>query len=64
LDVTEIMEILTAAGNNTVTQIAIEEGSMDKSGNELIREIELLERGLMNLMTIAHDAGKKGQELV
>jgi len=64
LDVTEIMEVLKAAGNNAVTQIAIEEGSMDKTGNELIREIELLEHGLMNLMTIAHAAGKKGQEII
>jgi hypothetical protein len=44
--------------------LTVEEGHRDKTGYELIREIELFEHGLMNLMTIAHAAGKKGQEIV
>jgi hypothetical protein len=64
LSTAEIMDILKQAGNERVEGIAIEEGSMDKTGNELLREIELAEHGYMNLMTIAHAAGKKGQEIV
>lgn len=60
----EIVAILTAAGNNRVEGLAIEEGSMDKTGNQLLREIELAEHGFKNLMTIAHAAGKKGQEII
>lgn len=60
----DIVPILEAAGNECPVGLAIEEGSMDKTGNELLREIELMERGYINIMTIAHNAGKKGQEII
>ncbi len=64
LSADEITAILTKAGNEQPVGLAIEEGSMDKTGNELLREIELAEHGFINLMTIAHAAGKKGQEII
>ena len=66
LSITEIMDILKAAGNECPhgNGLTVEEGSMDKTGNQLLREIELMQHGLMNLMLIAHAAGKKGREIV
>lgn len=64
LSVSEIITILQTAGVNQPVGLALEEGSMDKTGIELLREIELMEYGLKNIMTIAHAAGKKGQEII
>lgn len=64
LSAKEIIAILGSAGDEQPVGLALEEGSMDKTGNELLREIELAEHGFMNLMTIAHDAGKKGKEII
>ena len=60
----EILHIFKLAGNSSPLGVTLEEGSMDKTGNQLLEDIGLMTHGLMNLMTIAHDAGKKGQELV
>ena len=64
LSADEIIRILKLAADKQPIGMAIEEGSMDKTGNELLREIELAEHGFINLMTIAHAAGKKGQEII
>ena len=64
MSVDDVLNVLRIAGPVPPKGIAVEKGHRDKSGNELLREIELFERGLMNLMTIAHAAGKKGQEIV
>lgn len=59
-----IAGILTAAGNNPPILLDVAEAYKGQSGNQLLREIELLERGYMNAMTIAHAAGKRGQEII
>lgn len=64
MDADEIIHILKLAGDTTPLGISIVEGSMDKTGNQLLREIELAEYGFKNLMTIAHAAGKKGKEII
>jgi hypothetical protein len=64
MSVGEAIHILKLAGDTTPLGLAIEEGHKDKTGDELLREIALMKHGLMNLMTIAHAAGKKGQEII
>jgi len=66
MDAEDITAFLKMAGDNQPQDLglAIEEGSMDKTGNELLREIELAEYGFKNLMTIAHAAGKQGKEII
>lgn len=63
MSVDAVLHMLKEAGDNPPVGLAIEEGHQDKTGNDLLREIEYFERGLMNLMTIAHAAGAKGQEI-
>jgi len=65
LKVNDYINILKQVGHGKPhgSGLSVEEGHRDKTGYELLREIELMERGLMNLMTIAHAAGKKGQEI-
>jgi hypothetical protein len=60
----EIIHVLTLAGDTSPLGLSVVDGLSDMTGNQLLREIELAEHGYKNLMTIAHAAGKKGQEIV
>ena len=60
----DIHHALINAGDKVPMGLPVEEGYRNLTGNQLLREIKLMEHGLMNLMTIAHAAGKKGQEIV
>jgi len=60
---TEIMQTLTVAGGHE-PELVVEEQYSGLSGKQLLKEIDLMERGLKSLMTMAYDAGKLGQEIV
>jgi len=64
LSLTEIFTILEKAGENQPVGLALEEGSMDMTGDQLLYEIEMSERGLKNIMTLAYNAGKDGKEII
>ena len=64
LSLTEIFKILETAGDNQPVGLTIEEGSMDKTGEQLLYEIEMAERGFKNIMTLAYDAGKAGKDII
>jgi len=59
----EIMQILTVAGG-TEPQLTVEEQYSGLSGKQLLKEIDLMERGLKSLMKLAYDAGKNNEEIV
>ena len=60
----DIHHILTLADNDIPIGLPVEERYCGMTGRQLLREIELMQRGLMNLMTIAHQAGKQGKEII
>ncbi len=59
----EITEVLEASLDR-VPNLILEEGHMNWTGKQLLREINLLKNGLKNLMAAAHDAGKNGKEII
>ena len=60
----EMLAYIKRFGEYSPTGITIEERYASMTGEHLAQEIEYMARGLTNLMTIAHAAGAKGQELV
>lgn len=60
----DIHHILTLADDKIPIGLPIEEGYRNLTGRQLLREIDLMQHGLMNLMTIAHAAGKQGKEII
>ena len=59
----EVLAALTKWGSFD-PQINVLAEHRGKSGLVLLKEIHLTERGLMSLMTIVHQAGKEGRELI
>ncbi len=63
MEVEEIMNVLEKAGG-VPPELTLEEGARDMSGRAILKEIDLQERGLMNLMNLAYAAGKNNQETI
>jgi len=60
----EVLHILKLAGDTEPLGLTMEEGAKDMTGNKLLKEIDLCERGLKNLMNLAYAAGKNNEAIV
>jgi hypothetical protein len=63
MTINEVIEVLEGSLSD-VPALSVHESVEGWTGKQILEEIRVQEHDLINLMTIAHAAGKKGMEIV